>query len=228
MKSVLLDVDGALIDSVPELYRTTCKMWQDLYSQPFPLNEERFTAERPNITTMLDYFSIINGILEEMEYDDEIISAPELKQAFYDKRKERMATSRDEWIAENTLYDGVPEMLAELQAMGIINAVVSSKNEGAIRELFKYHDISKYFKTIVALEKGGRTEQFRLALDNLGIQPQDTIAYDDQGKNLIVARDMGIVPVGAPQGYAKPGELDEFECATIAEFPAAAKRIFNL
>lgn len=228
MKSVLLDVDGALIHSVPELYSTTCMMWQDLYNQPFPLDEEAFTAERSNITTMLDYFSIINGILEERGYDGELKTASETNAAFYKKRAERIKTNRAEWLAENKLYDGVPDMLAKLESIGIINTIVSSKDEGTIKELFEHYKIFRYIHKVIGLGKGKRPQQFQMALNMFGLSPQDAIAYDDAGKNLATARDMGIVPVGAPQGYAKPGELDGFECATIPEFPSVVKRIFSL
>ena len=67
-----------------------------------------------------------------------------------------------------------------------------------------------------------------MALDMFDLSPQDAIAYDDMPGNLAIAQGMGIVPVGAPHGYAKPGELDGFECATIQEFPSVVKRIFSL
>jgi phosphoglycolate phosphatase-like HAD superfamily hydrolase len=227
-KAILFDVDGALIHTLPELYKTTCEMWVELYAQPFPIDEKSFITERPNITTMVEYFSIIKRILIEIGYDEKIALPSELNQAFYKKRDERIKQDRSQWLSENTLYDGVPEMIAELHSMGIICSIVSSKNEDAIRELLKYHKILGYFNTIIGLENGKREQQFRLALEILDLEPQNTIAYDDASKNLIIAKKMQIIPLGAPQGYAKPGELDHFECAFISELPSVAKKIFGL
>jgi len=228
-KAVLLDVDGAVIDSVHELYCTTCAMWLGVFDgQHFPLAETEFTAERPNITTMVDYFIIITRILEGRG-TGVTRTAKELNGAFYETRKRRMATEKAVWLGENRLYPGIKEMLEGLKTAGITVAVVSSKNEAAIRELFEHHGIIGFIDGgIVALEKGGREQQFIMALDNLGATPSDALAYDDARANLVIAQKMGIIPVGAPQGYGKPIEFEGFETATPRELPCMAKRLFGI
>lgn len=217
-----------MVHSVPELYRTTCAMWVELYGKSFPLSEQEFTAERPNITTMEDYFTIINRILSERGHIG-LLPAPDVTKLFYKKRSERMEREREQWLSENMLYDGVPEMMEELSGAGIVLSVVSSKNEGAIRELLEHHRLLKYIESrIIGLEKGKREQQFKLGLGTFSLEPQNTIAYDDARSNLVIAKKMGIIPVGAPQGYGKPGELDGFEIATAAELPAVAGRLLDL
>ncbi|MBM3303490.1 MAG: HAD family hydrolase [Candidatus Aenigmarchaeota archaeon] len=227
--AVLLDVDGAIVHSVPELYRTICVMWLELYGTPFPLTEEEFTAERPNITTMESYFAIINRILEGRGVSG-LRSPAEENKAFYAARAKRIATDKATWLGENRLYYGVPAMMEGLRAAGITIAVVSSKNEDAIRELFAHHGTLRFVDgCIIGLEKSKERErQFELALQTLQIPAGDCLAYDDASANLLIAQRMGIIPVGAPQGYCKPHELDAFTCARPTELPDLARRLLGV
>ncbi len=215
---ISLDVDGTLVDSNRECYQRVCEVWKAQYNQDFPLNYEQFHSFRPNVARVEDYFTFSKIMIENdgnmpenaNELHEEYLKLPineKLKDMFYDSRKSKMADDKEAWIKENAVYNGVPEMMADIGNTGWNIFVVTSKNKEAVDEILSYHGFDKNIQKIYDKEDGKRSEQFAKASQERGIEIKNIIPYDDLLKQLKAAKSMGMYAVAAPQGYGINDEI---------------------
>ncbi len=237
---IALDVDGTLVDTNFECYQRTKEAWEEKYNQEFPLSYEQFSSFRPMVARAEDYFSFSkmlienNGILPKNAKDlnEKYLEDPdvsELKQLFYDMRKAKIAKDRKGWVEENKVYDGVPEMMEDLGKTGWDIFVITSKNRDAVSEILSYHGLDSNIGKVYDKDDGKRPEQFRKASEERGLEMKRIIPYDDLLKQLLAARELGMIPVAAPQGYGIIEEIKEngFLIAWPQKFVEVAENVIK-
>lgn len=129
------------------------------------------------------------------------------------KYRERFA---DTGIYENKVYPGVPQMLAELQGLGLTLAVATSKPVAFARRVTDYFDLSRYFAYITGPDFNGslptKADVIADALEHFGITGsarQEVLMVGDRRHDIIGAKKCGLRSCGVRYGYAAPGELEE-------------------
>ena len=158
---------------------------------------------------------------------------PPLKDSFmefygFDEAKAEEAIARyrerfrDVGIFENKVYEGIPEVLAELKNQGCHLAVASSKPEIFVKQILEHFAIAEYFEVVVGSELDGRrtdkAEVVHEALNQLyGEEPDSestllkkktTYMVGDRKFDIIGAKKAGLKSVGVSFGYGPREELE--------------------
>ncbi|MBP7402863.1 MAG: HAD hydrolase-like protein [Clostridia bacterium] len=116
---------------------------------------------------------------------------------------------------ENTVYPGVPELLAGLVRRGATLAVATSKPTLYASRILEWFGLSPYFTEVVGCEMDGtrsdKAEVIAETLARLGLGDHDksrVCMVGDRRHDIIGAKACGVRAVGADYGYAEPGELE--------------------
>ena len=131
-------------------------------------------------------------------------------------------------LFENSVYDGVPEMLAALQAAGKRLVIATGKPEVYTVRILDHFDLSRYFVHVVgSLLDGSRDEKLdvlRYAMQLSGCDSGDGCAMvGDRATDVAAARACGMQAVGVSWGDGSPGELDDADA--LADTPEALTQI---
>ncbi len=129
---------------------------------------------------------------------------------------------RDKGIFENRVYEGITEMLADLQSSGYKLVLATSKPEEFAKRILEHFDIAKYFHYIGGSDMGEKRsskaaviEYVMKALDIT--EPEKCIMVGDREHDVIGAGKFGIETVGVLFGYGSHEELEKSGAAYIVE-----------
>ena len=115
-------------------------------------------------------------------------------------------------IFENRLYEGIPELLTELQAAGCMLAMATSKPEPFARQIAEHFHLADRFTLIGgATMDGTRTAKrdvVRYVLDALSVEnPTAAVMIGDRRYDIEGAAAEGIASIGVLWGYGSREEL---------------------
>lgn len=114
-------------------------------------------------------------------------------------------------LYENRVFDGVSELLAELQGQGRTLYICTSKPWVFAREIASHFDFAKHFKVIYGSELDGtRTNKVDLIAHLLAeekLDPTQTLMIGDRKHDLIGARSNGLDAVAVGYGFGSHEEL---------------------
>lgn len=121
------------------------------------------------------------------------------------------------------LYDGIPEMLRALKALGLRLAIVSNKLQAGVDELY-----DRYFRDTVEVAIGERPgvqrkpapDMVRLALQELEVAAGDAVYVGDSDVDLQTARNSGLPCISVLWGFRDRQFLLEHGATTLIEQPA--------
>jgi phosphoglycolate phosphatase len=206
---VLLDLDGTLSDSEPGIRNSL--LWA--FAQegfPIPSDEQVRSVIGPPFELGLPSIGIPDDALER------VIDT-------YRKRYEVTGAF------ENTLYDGVVEMLAALAAAGMSLSVATAKPEKTAFPILDYFGITDRFEVragaTMTAERRTKAQVIEHALYQLGIHGDPdlfdhVIMVGDRDHDVHGAYHHGIACIGVTWGYGTPEELLGAGAVALAEAPA--------
>ncbi len=202
-KYILFDLDGTITDSAPGITNSVAyalKRWNIEVEDKSTLN---CFVGPPLAQSFEKYF----GFSKE-----QALEAVDEYRVYY----------RDKGIFENIVYPGIPELLAELRAMGKKIILATSKPEFFAKQILEYFDLSKYFDLAAgATMDSSRTKKelvIAYALGELGVtDPSECIMVGDRDQDVNGARENGIECIGVLYGYGGREELESAGAAFIAE-----------
>lgn len=127
-------------------------------------------------------------------------------------------------ILENLVYDGVPEMLAELKKCGLRLVLATSKPEAAAIRVMRHFGLDEFVPDIV----GGTDDPSRntkgkvigYALKTFDIDPAGALMVGDREHDVLGARENGIPCVGITYGYGDRPELEGAGALAVFDSPA--------
>lgn len=214
---VLFDLDGTLTDPKDGI----CKSVQ------YALH--RMNIEEPDLDKLEPF---IGPPLEDSFMDFYKMSKAEAAKAISHYRERFSAIG----LFENTVYPGIPELLAGLKEAGIMLAVASSKPEVFVKRILKHFHLEEYFDVVVGSELDGRRgkkeEVVEEALVQLyGMQDhreglKENISRNQRSLTAMVgdrifdmngAKEYELHGVAVAFGYAPEGELEKSGAEYIAE-----------
>ncbi len=115
-------------------------------------------------------------------------------------------------IFENTLFDGVAELLATLKKRGKKVVLATSKPEHYARLILEHFGIDGYFDFICGAtmdeKRNKKDEVIAYALDRSGVAPEDAVMVGDRRYDIEGARANGVASVGVLFGYGDRAELE--------------------
>lgn len=192
LRAVLFDLDGTLVDSAPDLCNAVNQVLASLGRPAVPLERLRQVVSKGGRAML----SVALPDLPEAER--EALLPPFL--AHYGKAL----------AVDSTMFPGVAELLAAIEARGLRWGIVTNKPEGlAVGVVDGFGWTSR-----CAVLVGGDTLPKRkpdpapllLACERLGIAPDEAIYVGDDERDIVAARAAGMVSVAALWGYREPGD----------------------
>ena len=197
--TILLDLDGTLIDSAPGILGSLAAAFAEL-GIPLPDGGLPRTLLGPPLYRSL----------------------PPLVGA--DRAPDMLATYRriysEVGVRECLPFDGIEALLHDLTAAGATLAVATSKAEVYANKIVGYRGWTDLFATVCGdtldAERPTKADVVGEALRRLG-NPTDVIMVGDRLHDVEGARVHGLGCLGAGWGYAAPGELEE--AGALAVYP---------
>lgn len=203
-RTILFDLDGTLTD--PGLGITNSVMYA---LDRFGIHESDRTKLYPFIGPPLwDSFMRFYGMSR-----DQAEEAVRVYREYYG----------DRGLLENSVYPGIPQMLAALKAQGKTLAVATSKPEGFSRQILDHFELSQYFDRIAGASmdrsRSRKADVIRYALEGLSADPATTVMVGDREHDVLGAKELGLPCVGVLYGYGDRPELEAAGAAAIAADP---------
>jgi phosphoglycolate phosphatase len=204
-KLFIFDLDGTLIDSLPDLADATNKMRQSFRLPPFAPEDVRKLVGQ-GARSLVE--RALPGVsLEKIEEGLGIFLDYNLAH-----------------IADKTrLYPGVFETLQALELQGIPLSVLSNKNVALCREVLSRLGIARFFPTVFGADsfpfRKPSPEPVLAILKELKVATRGCVLVGDSINDMAAGKGAGVVTVGCSYGY---GDNDELSGADylVGDFPS--------
>ena len=206
---VLLDLDGTLSDSEPGILRSL--QWAcEQEGFPIPTEEEARSDIGPPSEIGLPSIGIPDDALERVNNT-------------YRGRYEQIGAF------ENTIYDGIIDMLDSMTAAGLSLSIATAKPERTAHPILDYFEISDRFDVragaTMTSERRTKAQVIDHALRELGIWGHPdmgdmVIMVGDRDHDVHGAMHHGIACIGVTWGYGSIEELLRAGAIALAETPA--------
>lgn len=123
---------------------------------------------------------------------------------------------------ENKIYNGMPELLRDLQTKGKHVVLASAKPEYFCRKIIKYFGVEQYFDFIGGSDMDGKRDDktvlLSYVLDNVGNPaPDKVIMIGDRKYDVECAHNHGIKCIGVKYGFSDGDELEKAGADFIAD-----------
>jgi phosphoglycolate phosphatase len=209
-RSVLLDLDGTLIDSRPGIAASTLAALRALGHSP----DEAFDIT-PFIGPPLE--DVLRALLQTYDDDrlDEAVSA--YRQHY-----------GDSGYLGSELYPGIGEALEAMRQAGLRIYMATSKREVFARRIAEHLNLAKYFDGIYGSVPGGtldhKPELLAQILSEQNLVASDTLMVGDRRHDIVGAHAVRMRGLGVLWGYGSRDELETAGADRVVERTADLAR----
>ena len=206
----IFDLDGTILDTLEDLYLSVNAA---LACSDFP------ARTREEVKSFIG-----NGVPKLIERAAPADATEAQKEKLYADFTAHYALH----CADNTRpYEGIPELLGRLRDAGVLLAVVSNKDDYAVKDLCcQYFD--GYFQAAVGgradVKKKPAPDTVYEVLALLGVRAEDAIYIGDTGVDLETARNAGMDCISVSWGFRDLNHLKENGATCIVD---RAEEIFE-
>lgn len=209
--TILFDLDGTLTDPFEGITNSVAYALKKMGITP-PKNSELKKFIGPPLAESFEKFY---GLSKEESY-----KAVDIYREYFAPKG----------IFENTIFKGIPEMLASLKNAEKRLALATSKPTVFAEKILKHFNIDKYFDVVVGSNLDGsmtdKAQVVAAALKGLGaVEPSTTVMVGDRSHDIIGGIKNGICTVGVTFGYGTKEELEQFHADYIADSVDELKNI---
>ena len=199
------------------------------------------TDSEPGIINSIEYALKKYDVEMENKADLRKFLGPPLKASFkqfcgFSEEKAEQAVEfyreyfRARGIFENTVYEGIVELLEALKAQNKKLIVATSKPEPFTYRILEHFDLLKYFDFVAGSNMDNtrckKDEVIAYALNSCGITDlQSVVMIGDREHDVIGANKVGIASIGVLYGY---GDLQELETAGATYIAKNTSEIYEI
>lgn len=141
-----------------------------------------------------------------------------------DRADEAIAAYRADYTARgwamNSLFDGIPQLLADLRAAGVRLAVATSKAEPTAQRILEHFGLDEHFEVIAGASLDGvratKAEVMAHALAQLEPLPDRVVMVGDRAHDVEGAAEHGIGTVVVDWGYGAADFVEPIAVAATA------------
>jgi HAD superfamily hydrolase (TIGR01509 family) len=208
IKALVFDFDGLIIDTE---------------SPDFDSWQETFAAHGCELTleTWADCIGRASGAFNPAEHLENQLGRPLDRPALRAARQQRFY----EILARETLRPGVEEYLQDARRLGLKTAVASSATRDWVVCHLARFDALQHFDCIRCFDDGGRSKPepdlYLATVRELGVRPEEAIAFEDSPNGLLAARRAGLYCVAVPNSVTArlPLENADLVLESLADLP---------
>ena len=201
--TIFFDLDGTLTDSAPGI----------IHSVQYALKKYGIEAEENDLRSFIGP-PLVHSFQERFGFD-------------HDKALEAVTFYREYFTAggmfENSVYQGVEEMLQKLKEDGLVLAVATSKPELFSKQILEHFALTRYFDFIggAAMDESRATkvEVLSYALQELQVDPAKAVMIGDRENDIEAASLLGTESIGVLYGYGSKEELSNAGAKYFADTP---------
>ena len=207
VKAVLFDLDGTLVDTIPDLHAGVCAMLRDLGHPELSLEVVSHFVGR-------GVHSLVKRSLgRSLAVVDDSSPAPQ----------EALERFRHHYTRENgrnaKIYPGVVEGLDALKAMGVPMALITNKPQAFTLPLLELTGLAGYFDVVVGGDVLPKVKPDPMALiwacGRLDVSPVDALFIGDSVNDFLAGRAAGCHVFLLPYGYNEGRDVQELDCDAI-------------
>ncbi len=208
IRAVIVDLDGTMLDTVPDFHVAVNRMRAELQLAPI-------TAQQVADLVGKGSENLIRGVLG-LDFDKVGVDV---------RFDAAMAAYQRHYLAVNgahaTVYEGVVEGLAALQAMDLRMACVTNKPIAFARPLLEKTGLAPYFEIVYGGEclprkKPDPMPMLQVCAD-FDLAPADVVAIGDSSNDAEAARAAGCWVLAVPYGYNHGRPIHEADSDGIVE-----------
>lgn len=204
--AVFFDLDGTLVDTADDLAAPVNHMREARGLKPLPLEEYRPFASAGSRGLL---HIGLGATTDDPDY-------PALRAEFLNRYEQEIAV-------HSRLFDGMPELLAWLEANGIRWGVISNKLEYLVRRLVQQLGLGHR----VALAYGGDTaprakpwpDPLKMALKETELTARQCVYIGDDLRDIQAAHAVDMPAVAAAYGYGNPNEIPHWKADHVVNSP---------
>ena len=212
--AVIFDLDGTLLDTVPDLHAAVCAMLADLGRPALPEEAIRCYVGR-GIANLVK-----RSLADSLDAAEDDSPAP----------ADALASFRRHYARENgrraQLFPGVLEGLQAIRAQGLPMAVATNKSDAFTRPLLEMTGLAGFFSVVVSGDSLPKHKPDPMSLvwtcGRLGVSPADTLFIGDSVNDFLAARAACCRVFLLPYGYNEGRDVQELDCDAIVPSIASA------
>lgn len=208
IRALIFDFDGLILDTeVPDL-----QSWQEIY------------LEYGCTLTLSAWAVCIGGssdLFDPYEYLESQLGRPVDREAIRAKRRRREA----KLIEAQSVLPGVKEYITDATRLGLKLGVASSSSRDWVVGHLSRLELLSYFHCIKCADDVKRTKSdpalYLSALDELGLQANQAIAFEDSPNGILAAKRAGLFCVAVPNPVTRQLSLQhaDLQLTSLAELP---------
>lgn len=216
MKAVLLDLDGTLLDTAPDLSAAANAMLREL-------------GLRPCADEQIASF-IGHGVGSLARRALAASTGSPASDALLDRAMPVFERHYGEELGRRTrLFPGVEEGLAAMRAQGLRLGCVTNKAGRFARAHLEHAGLARWLECLVCGDEVARPKPdpmpYRLGCERLGLAPAVVLAIGDSASDVASARGAGCTVWCVPYGYRQGATLAALGCDALVEDLRVAARM---
>jgi len=203
----IFDCDGTLVDSGAPIYAALKATFR----------EASIDLPPPEVSRRVIGLSLVEamaGLTPDMPAETHV----ELAEAY----KRHFMALRAAGEVDEPLFDGVLELLDDLEADGWLLAVATGKSDRGLKHCLDRHDIHARFVSLQTADRHPSKPHPSMVLQAIaeaGASPETSFVVGDTSYDMAMAAAAGAAPIGAGWGYHETEELLEAGAVAVAEHP---------
>lgn len=217
VRAILLDLDGTLLDTVPDLHAAANAMLRDLGRPELPVEAIRSFVGR-GINNLVKRL-----LANSLEITDENPPPADALDSF------KRHYARENGL--NTLpYPGVVEGLKKLKALGLPLAVITNKTEAFTLPLLEKTGLAPFFDAVVCADRLPKIKPDPMPLiwtcGRFGVAPDEALFIGDSVNDALAGNAACCRVFLVPYGYNEGRNVQELACdAIVPSIESAVERI---